>query len=132
MRHTLTRSHSFRLAYIVLTLLATANLCAAQEATQTKNETAEAIHVIPLPRELNKTAATFKLSRDVRVVLTDARSADDRFAAQDFIDDLSATANLKLTIGRRDRRRTILVGLLESAPVQTALKRARVNVPTQR
>src|ERR1044071_5628593 len=51
----------------------------------------EPVQVIPAPKSLTKTGADFLLTRDVRVVPADSKSEDDRFAAQDFIDDVRET-----------------------------------------
>src|SRR5205085_3643698 len=59
----------------------------------------------------------------------DPHAEDDQFAAQDFADDLHATAAFDLKPSTRHGRRAILLGLLDSAPVQAALKRAGVSVP---
>jgi hypothetical protein len=133
------------LAFLCLLACALARPCAAQTQTPTpaaptperaaSNDGADArssaddVQVIPRPRQLTKTGARFALGRDVRVALADPRSEDDRFAAQDFVEDARTTADLKLKLGGRRDRRTILVGLLASAPVQTALKRAGVAAP---
>lgn len=58
----------------------------------------------------------------------DSESADDRFAAQDFIDDLKATAGVALSIGR-SRSRAIVIGQLGPQTAEL-LKRHAINVPT--
>jgi len=96
---------------------------------QTANATG-AIRLIPQPKQLTPTGETFHLTRDVRLALADARAADDRFAADDFIDDVRETAGgLALSVGKPRRRRTILIGALHLAPVEAALKRANLSVP---
>ncbi|HEX8458533.1 MAG TPA: glycoside hydrolase family 20 zincin-like fold domain-containing protein [Pyrinomonadaceae bacterium] len=91
---------------------------------------AETIHVIPRPRELKPTGETFQLTREVRLALADARSAEDRFAAEDFIADVRETAGaLSLSISRPRARRTILVGTLALPAIQSALARANLNAP---
>lgn len=89
------------------------------------------MQVIPQPRQLTVKPETFRLTRDVRLALADSRSPEDRFAAEDFINDLRETAGgLALSIGKSRRKRgTILVGALSHAPVQAALKRANVSAP---
>src|SRR5687767_5758202 len=66
------------------------------------------IQVIPAPKQTIAGEGAFALSRDTRVSLADSKSAEDRFAAQDFIDDLAATADVQLSIG--SSRRQILIG----------------------
>lgn len=98
--------------------------------TQPVASPSDAIHVIPQPRELTTTAGRFEFSRDTRVSLADARSTEDRFAAEDFIADARQTANLTLNIAARSTRSTILVGSLDNAAIQLALKTAHVEAPT--
>ena len=62
------------------------------------------------------------MTRDKRLILADPNSADDQFAAQDFIDDLKATADISLSIGKGQPRRDILIGKIDSLPVAQALK----------
>ncbi len=62
-------------------------------------------------------------------MLADARSADDRFAAEDFANDVRETAKLTTRIGGSRSRRSILVGSLDHASVQSALKRLAISVP---
>ena len=130
MHNTLTRSNVFRLAFVCTISLLGPLVCGAQTPAPTNDQTAaDNVQVIPRPRQLTKTGTSFQLGRDVRLVLANPRAEDDQFAAQDFADDLRATADLDLKMGTRRGRRTILVGLLDSAPVQAALKRAGVSVP---
>lgn len=83
-----------------------------------------AIHVLPQPKVWKPTGETFKLAPDTRVVLADSRSEDDRFAAQDFIDDLRETASVSLAIGKGRGRRSILIGLADNPAVSQALRHA--------
>src|SRR5437868_7168369 len=55
-----------------------------------------AVKIIPKPKSLTETGESFRLSRDVRIVLADPKSEDDRLAAQDFIDDARETAGVNL------------------------------------
>src|SRR5437868_5559364 len=129
MLNTLTRRPIAR-ALLICALIFTGAVSAhAQANTEQKNAPSDDVHVIPRPRQLTKSADVFHFGRDTRIVLADARSDDDRFAAQDFIDDVNATADLKLNIGGRNGRRAILIGLLNSAPIQSALRRANAGVP---
>ncbi|MDX6271305.1 MAG: hexosaminidase [Acidobacteriota bacterium] len=88
------------------------------------------IRLIPQPKQLTPTGETFRLTRDVRLALADARSADDRFAVEDFAADVRETAGgLALSVGRPRARRTILVGAIQLPAVAAALKRANLNAP---
>jgi hypothetical protein len=103
--------------------------CSAQ--AQSANATG-AIRLIPQPKQLTPTAETFRLKRDVRLLLADPRSGEDRFAAEDFAQDVRETAGgLALSIGkgRTQKRNTILIGALALPAIQAALKRAGVNAP---
>jgi N-acetyl-beta-hexosaminidase len=80
------------------------------------------IQIIPAPRQVNPGEGSFSLTRDTRLILADPKSADDQFAAQDFIDDLKATGDISLSIGKGQTRRDILVGKIDSLPVAQALK----------
>jgi hypothetical protein len=56
------------------------------------------------------------------VVLTDPRSTDDKFAADDFLADLKTTANVSLKITRNRGRKSIILGLLTHPAIQQSLK----------
>jgi hexosaminidase len=76
------------------------------------------------------TGERFRLTRDVRLALADARSEDDRHAADDFIEDVRETAGgLALSVGRARARRTILVGAINLPAIEAALKRANLSAP---
>jgi hexosaminidase len=130
---TLSRSLARRLsalpAAILLICAALAQSTPAQVQTTPTTPAADAIHVIPAPKELTQTGARFGLTRDSRVALADPRSDDDRFAAQDFIDDAKDAANLRLRIADRRDHATILIGSLDNAAIRSALKRAGVESP---
>ncbi len=131
MLNTLARSLSIRPAVVCCVIIA-AITCCAQPAAPAKSATgADDVQIIPRPRQLKKTGIAFQLGRDVSLVLADPRAEDDRFAAQDFIDDVRATADLTLKLDSRRGRRAILIGLIESAPMQAALKRAGVFASAQ-
>lgn len=89
----------------------------------------QAVQIIPAPKTLEIGAGAFRLDRGVRVILADSKSADDRFAAQDFIDDLKATADLTLSIGKGRSRRDIVVGLIDLPRIAETLKRNKTIVP---
>ena len=54
-------------------------------------EPATKIQIIPAPKQVTAGEGSFAL-RDARVVLADTKSAEDQFAAQDFINDVKATS----------------------------------------
>ena len=114
MQTTLTRTVSWRLT-ILGALVLTCGLAHAQ---------APNVQIIPAPKQLTSGEGSFPLSRDTKVTLADPKSAEDQFAAQDFINDVKATADVSLSIGKGQPRRTILVGRIDSLPIARALKRA--------
>jgi len=85
------------------------------------------VQLTPGPRQLTTTSETFQLSRGTRVVLADSGSGDDRFAAQDFIDDVRAAAGLTLAIGHSSH--SILIGRIDLPQIQNALNRAGLESP---
>jgi hypothetical protein len=117
---------------LILCLLVSAH-ARAQAANAPTANTADAaggIRLIPQPKQLTPTGETFRLTRDVRLALADARSADDRFGGEDFAADVRETAGgLALSIGRPRARRTILVGAIQLPAVAAALKRANLSAP---
>jgi hexosaminidase len=124
--HTLTRRLATRLFLLCVALLPLASYARAQTPVATQPE----VQVIPQPRRLKFVGEQFRLTRDVRLALADARSEEDRFAAEDFASDVRETAGgLSLPIGKRRTGRTILVGAIHLAPVDAALKRAGLVVP---
>jgi hexosaminidase len=92
---------------------------------------APAVQVVPRPRQLRATGETFRLERRVRVVLADKNSADDRFAAEDFVEDVRGTAGVAPEVGTRAARRQILVGAIEHPRVRAALERAALVAPPE-
>ena len=87
------------------------------------------IRVIPQPRQSTATQEAFRLGPGTSIVLADPRSEDDRFAAQDFADDVKETANVSLKIAKGRARQSIVIGLIDLPLVQTALKRAGLEAP---
>jgi len=85
------------------------------------------VQVIPEPKQVTAAEGSFAL-RDARVVLADSKSPDDRFAAQDFIDDVKAAAGGTLSLTRGGRK-NIVIGRLDSLAVAQALKRMNATVP---
>jgi hypothetical protein len=112
MQTTLTRTLCRRIT-IVFAVALTCGLASAQ----TPN-----IQIIPAPRQVTPGEGSFSLTRDTRLILADPKSAEDQFAAQDFSDDLKATGDISLLIGKGQPRRDILIGKIDSLPVAQALK----------
>jgi hypothetical protein len=135
MPNTLSRSLARRLPLLAALPLLFACAARAQKQSppaadaQPPSPSADAVHVIPQPRQLTPAGGRFEFTRDARVALADARSDEDRSAAEDFIEDARQTANLSLKIAGRRERGTILVGPIGGAAVQSALKRAGVEAP---
>jgi hexosaminidase len=88
------------------------------------------ISVIPKPREMVATGANFRLDRSVHITLADPRSAEDQFAAADFIDDVKQTTSLSLKSNRSRGRHAIIIGLLSNAKIQAALKAVAFVMPS--
>lgn len=101
----------------------------AQQAPAPAAAAVTPVQLIPAPKSIERTAEDFPLARGARVVLADAKSEDDRFAAQDFADDLKETAGVALRVGTGGGRRQILVGPLSNRRVSEAVGRAGVAVP---
>lgn len=80
------------------------------------------LQVIPAPRQVASGEFEFAIGRDTRIVFADNKSEDDRFAAQDFIDDLKQTSGVTVKIGGSGRGE-ILIGLIDRPRIQQALKR---------
>src|SRR5437870_2640157 len=87
------------------------------------------IQVIPKPRQVNVGDGRFEIGRETRIVLADTKSIEDRFAAQDLIDDLKATANFALSIGKGKPRRQIVIGRIELPSITQALRRNGAEPP---
>src|SRR5687767_3838725 len=85
---TLTRTWLRQIAIVSLVLFAGVSVQAQSPQIQ----------VIPAPKQITAGEGAFALSRDTRVSLADSKSAEDRFAAQDFIEDVAATADVRLAI----------------------------------
>ncbi|HEY5885840.1 MAG TPA: glycoside hydrolase family 20 zincin-like fold domain-containing protein [Pyrinomonadaceae bacterium] len=119
MQPTLSRSVTLILFSLLLLCLSFANVSGQQGGSL--------LQVIPRPRTMTPTNSRFALTKDVRVVLAEPRSADNRFAAEDFASDARETANVTLRIG--NARRSILVGELDRPRIISVLKKAGVNIP---
>ncbi|MFZ0747816.1 MAG: beta-N-acetylhexosaminidase, partial [Pyrinomonadaceae bacterium] len=114
---TLTRTWLLQIAIVSLVLF-------AGVAVQAQSPR---IQVIPAPKQITVGEGAFALSRDTRVSLADGKSADDRFAAQDFIEDVAATADVRLAIG--SSRRQILIGGIHDPRITGALRKSSADVP---
>lgn len=85
------------------------------------------LQIIPRPKQAAATDEKFPL-RGARIVLADPRSEEDRFAAEDFMEDLRAAAGVQLQIGRPGRR-DILIGPIDNARVRAAMARLKIEAP---
>ena len=85
------------------------------------------IRLIPAPKQIKPDEGSFSLNRETRVTLADTKSAEDRFAAQDFIDDLKATASVTTSIGKA--RHQILIGRIDSPIIVDAMRRSGGEAP---
>src|SRR5256714_3684488 len=103
-------------------------VCACALVCGAANAQSPGAQIIPAPKQLTLGAGSFSV-RDARVVLADSKSAEDQFAAQDFIDDVKATAGVSLSLSRGQARRDILVGRIDLLPIAQALKRAGAEPP---
>ena len=87
------------------------------------------IQVIPQPKQTTLGQGSFSIGQNARVVLADAKSAADRFAAQDFVDDVEATASVSLPIGKTRSRREILIGLIAAPAIAEGVKKNGLELP---
>jgi hexosaminidase len=114
---TLTRTGLRQIAIVSLVLFAGVSVHAQSPKIQ----------VIPAPKQIIAGEGAFAPGGDTRVSLADSKSAEDRFAAQDFIDDLAATADVRLAIG--SSRRQILIGGIHDPRIVAALRKSSADVP---
>jgi hypothetical protein len=91
--------------------------------------TVSVIQLIPGPRQIVVKPGAFQLDKNSRIALADPRSEDDRFAVDDFLNDLQATAKLAIKTSNSGGRRAILIGNLDLPAVQSALKRFGITAP---
>jgi len=103
-------------------------VCAWALVCGAANAQSPGAQIIPAPKQLTLGEGSFSI-RDARVTLGDNKSAEDQFAAQDFIDDLKTTAGVSLSLGRGQARRDILIGRIDLLPIAQALKRAGAEPP---
>src|SRR5437899_11481032 len=120
MGHTLTRSLILGLA-IVLASMSVRGQVASQSP---------GLQIIPQPKQLNALPEAFRFRRDNRILLANPGSDDDRFAAQDFIDDLKASAGVALVISKGRSHRGILVGRIDLPQIREVLRQAGLEVQT--
>ncbi|MCA1632301.1 MAG: family 20 glycosylhydrolase [Acidobacteria bacterium] len=105
----------------------------AHEKAAPETTTRESIvQILPRPKQLKETGERFMLGQKTRLVLADKKSEDDRFAAQDFIDDVRETAGLALKLGTGSGRGRIVVGLIGNQSTAEALERANFDVRAER
>src|SRR5258708_1774573 len=109
MTSTLTRT--LILSAAIVSVIALAMPAAAQSTN---------IQIIPAPKQLNQGEVRFVLGPEARMVLADPKSEEDRFAAQDFADDLRQASGANLKIGGNGARREILIGELDAPRIQRA------------
>ena len=86
----------------------------------------KSIQIIPEPKRLETTAESFRLKAGARISLADSRSVADRFAAQDFINDVKQTANVELKIGGG---RTITIGTLDDKRIREEFGKVKLDIP---
>src|SRR5258708_4150080 len=116
MKTTLTRTFIWRT--VILGVFAFA--CVAANA-QTAN-----VQIIPAPKQLTAGEGRFDVGLDARIAVADSQSVEDRFAAQDFIDDVKQTAGVTVRLGGNGARREILIGRIDLPRIQQALKRTGI------
>ena len=99
MLHTLTRSPLVRPSLLLVSIVITGSVAISREQRGSSS-----IQLIPQPRQIVAGPDMFQLGRDsrsspyfrARIVLANPRSEDDRFAVEDFADDLQQTAKLAI------------------------------------
>jgi hypothetical protein len=84
------------------------------------------LQIVPRPKLTTATDEKSRLDGRVRIVLADPRSDEDRFAAQDFMEDLRAMAGLQLHIADPGRR-NILIGPIGNARVRARMARLKME-----
>jgi hypothetical protein len=124
MRNTLTRSATVRPLLLLLLTVIAWSPCLGQTPS-----TSPAFQIIPKPRQLKIGSGSYRFRETTRIVLANPRSDDDHFAAQDFADDLKATAKLAAKISTSNSRQSILIGNLDRPAIQNALNRLNMAAP---
>ncbi|HSE26213.1 MAG TPA: beta-N-acetylhexosaminidase [Pyrinomonadaceae bacterium] len=123
MANTLTRSLGSRLIVVSLILLLVNVVVRAQAPAGSAS-----IAVLPKPRQVTANGESFALDRGVHLRLADPKSADDRFAAVDFIDDVKQTSGIELRLSGGNRRREILIGKLDLPAIESVLKKRGISL----
>ena len=108
-------------------LLYAAIVCALACACGQAGAQSQSLQIIPAPKQVATSEAGFVIGRDAHIVLADGKSIDDRFAAQDFIDDVKQAAGVNLKIGGGGSRGEILIGQIDLPRIQQALKRSGID-----
>jgi hexosaminidase len=124
MPNTLTRSAVARALLLSFSIAIGCSLTRAQD-----QGSGPIIQLIPEPRQITVKTDFFRLGNNTRVALAQPGSEDDRFAADDFSNDVKETAKLAIKISSSRSRHSILVGNIELPGVQAALKRLGISVP---
>ena len=124
MLNTLTRSALLRPLLVFLAIFSACSISFAQE-----QDAAGSVQLIPKPRQIQIKRDKFQLANHTRIVLAAPRSEDDRFAADDFSDDVRETAKLALRTAGSNARHAILIGSIDLPAIQRAIKRLGINVP---
>jgi hexosaminidase len=83
------------------------------------------LQIIPEPKQAEAVSENFLLKKGTKINLANSRSAADRFAAEDFINDARETAGVALSIGGGK----IQIGLLGDSKIKSALEAAKLPVP---
>jgi len=122
MTHSLTRALGASFAILLLFILPS-GLARAQTGNR-----AASISVIPRPKRVTFSSESFRFRSDTRIVLADPHSSDDRFAVDDFLQDMKETGGLSLRLGR-GRGPGLLIGTFDHQSIQSALKRLQIEVP---
>ncbi len=128
MPNTLSRSVVLRPLLLLVSLLLSATTGFSLVVAQAQPPVS-AVQLIPQPRQITVKSETFRLANNTRIVLADRRSEDDRFAANDFANDLQETAKLAIKISSSSAPHSILVGNIDLPSVQAALRRFGSSAP---
>ncbi|HEX8399269.1 MAG TPA: beta-N-acetylhexosaminidase [Pyrinomonadaceae bacterium] len=83
------------------------------------------LEIIPQPKKAEATGDNFPLKNGARISLANSRSENDRFAAEDFIEDVNKTSGINLKIGGG----RILIGLLDNRRIQNEFERLKLEIP---
>jgi hypothetical protein len=94
-----------------------------------QDHTPPPIQLIPQPRQITTQTQIFGFGSPTRIVLADPRSADDRFAAGDFANDISEAVGFNLKISNSLSRHSILIGSLETKSIKDSLVRLGFSSP---